>query len=98
GDDDVVAHDVLGHLAGVLEVDGEGLAALADVDVGHVVLHRIAALDIGRAGGGESRWGKCEECGGDKDFADHGSTSWDWGLGMGNQGLGNNNNYALPDP
>src|SRR3546814_4555093 len=73
----VVAHDVLGQLAGVLEVDGERLAALADVDVRHVVLHRVVALDVDRAGGGERGRSQREQRGGDKELADHGENlSW----------------------
>src|SRR3546814_468998 len=76
-DDHVVAHDVLGQLAGVLEVDGERLAALADVDVRHVVLHRVVALDVDRAGGGERGRSQREQRGGDKELADHGENlSW----------------------
>src|SRR3546814_7699881 len=71
-DDHVVAHDVLGQLAGVLEVDGERLAALADVDVRHVVLHRVVAFVVDRAGGGESGGSQGEKRGGDKDIGDNG--------------------------
>src|SRR3546814_8127263 len=73
----VVAHDALGQLSGVLEVDGERLAALADVDVRHVVLHRVVALDVDRAGGGERGRSQREQRGGDKELADQGENlSW----------------------
>src|SRR5690606_37724549 len=48
GDHDVVAHRDLRQLAGVLEIDGEILAALVDVDVGDVELHCVVAFEVDR--------------------------------------------------
>src|SRR5690606_15302277 len=78
----VVAHHVFGHLAGVLQVDGEVGAAFGYVDVGDVVAHGVVALHVHRAGvGGMGGAGGAKgEGGGDHQFAEHGKTPVATGL------------------
>ncbi|MNJ67725.1 hypothetical protein D3C77_639200 [compost metagenome] len=67
----VVAHHVLGQLADVLEIHGEGLAAFADLDVLGIETHLVSALHIhGTLGGQQRRTGQGQH-GCDGELANH---------------------------
>ncbi|MNT65512.1 hypothetical protein D3C72_2035010 [compost metagenome] len=69
----VVAHHVLGQLAGVLEVDGESLATFADLDFLRIESHLVSALHIHGTFGSQQRCTGQDQHGCSDELANHGS-------------------------
>ncbi|BEP47876.1 hypothetical protein GmRootV116_15720 [Variovorax sp. V116] len=72
-----MAHGLLRQLAGVLELDGEFLAALAHLDGRLVELHGVVAFDlhaaVGSEGGGSGERSERQNGGGGEAAAKHGN-------------------------